>query len=143
MVLPVDVSALLYCSDFPFTYLCIDIQEIYGEHYALPELGPLGGHGLANPRDFQSPLASFDIDQNPWKSASVSILWKAFVLTIPSLLQLYISTLHLYLGGTRLTFNVNCRVCGQLHECSQEHTPFDVVAWQGKCVLSIAEPFLV
>ena len=43
------------------------IQEIFGSHYQLPELGPLGGHGLANPRDFETPVASFDIDQNPWK----------------------------------------------------------------------------
>ncbi|KAJ2926805.1 hypothetical protein H1R20_g10263, partial [Candolleomyces eurysporus] len=43
------------------------IQEIYGQHYVLPELGPLGGHGLANARDFETPLASFDIDQSPWE----------------------------------------------------------------------------
>ncbi|KAF9048822.1 homogentisate 1,2-dioxygenase [Panaeolus papilionaceus] len=42
------------------------IQEIYGAHYTLPELGPLGGHGLANARDFEHPVASFDIDQSPW-----------------------------------------------------------------------------
>jgi len=72
------------------------IQEIYGSHYILPELGPLGGHGLVNPRDFESPVASFDIDQSPW-----SIVYK---------------------------------VCGQLHLCAQEHTPFDVVAWHGNYV---------
>jgi homogentisate 1,2-dioxygenase len=33
----------------------------------LPELGPLGANGLANPRDFESPLASFELDQTPWK----------------------------------------------------------------------------
>ncbi|EEB92746.1 hypothetical protein MPER_08700 [Moniliophthora perniciosa FA553] len=60
------------------------------------ELGPLGGHGLANPRDFEHPLASFDLDQTPWK-----IVYK---------------------------------VCGELHECAQEHTPFDVVAWHGNYV---------
>ena len=46
----------------------IDIQEIYGSHYVLPELGPLGGNGLANSRDFESPVASFDIDQSSWNS---------------------------------------------------------------------------
>jgi len=48
--------------------LSTDIQEIYGEHFVLPELGPLGAHGLANARDFEHPVASFDIDQNPWSS---------------------------------------------------------------------------
>ncbi|TFK22744.1 homogentisate 1,2-dioxygenase [Coprinopsis marcescibilis] len=43
------------------------IQEIFGQHYVLPELGPLGGYGLANARDFESPVASFDIDQSPWE----------------------------------------------------------------------------
>ncbi|KAJ6553584.1 homogentisate 1,2-dioxygenase [Mycena vulgaris] len=72
------------------------IQEIYGAHYQLPELGPLGGYGLANVRDFESPVASFDIDQSPWQSTY--------------------------------------KVCGQLFSCSQEHTPFDVVAWHGNYV---------
>ncbi|KAL5526159.1 hypothetical protein ACEPAG_7497 [Sanghuangporus baumii] len=72
------------------------IQEIYGSHYELPELGPLGGHGLANARDFEHPVASFDIDQSPWE--------------------------------------VVYKVCGELHVCKQEHTPFDVVAWHGNYV---------
>ncbi|KAF8639319.1 hypothetical protein AX16_010326 [Volvariella volvacea WC 439] len=72
------------------------IQEIFGSFYELPELGPLGGSGLASARDFESPVASFDIDQSPWE-----IIYK---------------------------------VCGQLHKCTQEHTPFDVVAWHGNYV---------
>lgn len=71
-----------------------DIQEIFGSHYELPELGPLGANGLANPRDFETPVASFDIDQSPWQ--------------------------------------ITYKVCGQLHTCKQQHTPFDVVAWHGK-----------
>ncbi|TDL16947.1 homogentisate 1,2-dioxygenase [Rickenella mellea] len=43
------------------------IQEIFGSHYELPQLGPLGANGLANPRDFEFPLASFDIDHSPWE----------------------------------------------------------------------------
>lgn len=72
------------------------IQEIYGSHYQLPELGPLGGYGLANIRDFESPLACFDIDQSQWQ--------------------------------------ITYKVCGQLFSCTQEHTPFDVVAWHGNYV---------
>ena len=44
-----------------------DIQEIFGSHYELPELGPLGANGLANVRDFEHPVASFDIDQSQWE----------------------------------------------------------------------------
>ncbi|TFK81305.1 homogentisate 1,2-dioxygenase [Polyporus arcularius HHB13444] len=43
------------------------ILEIFGSHFELPDLGPLGTHGLANPRDFESPVASFDLDQSPWE----------------------------------------------------------------------------
>ncbi|KAI9740605.1 MAG: hypothetical protein M1834_005186 [Cirrosporium novae-zelandiae] len=46
------------------------IQEIYGSHYELPELGPIGSNGMALPRDFEIPLASFDIDPaspSPWQ----------------------------------------------------------------------------
>lgn len=69
------------------------IQEIFGSHYELPELGPIGSNGMALPRDFETPVASFDIDLSSW-----SIIYK--------------------LGG-------------QLYSCTQDHTPFDVVAWHG------------
>jgi len=38
------------------------IQEIFGSRYELPELGPLGANGLANVRDFEHPVAAFDVD---------------------------------------------------------------------------------
>uniref|UniRef100_A0A8H7NJI6 homogentisate 1,2-dioxygenase n=1 Tax=Bionectria ochroleuca TaxID=29856 RepID=A0A8H7NJI6_BIOOC len=72
------------------------IQEVFGGHYDLPELGPVGSNGLALPQDFQSPCASFDIDNSDW-----IIVYK---------------------------------LAGQLHLCNQNHTPFDVVAWQGNLV---------
>ncbi|KAI0147169.1 homogentisate 1,2-dioxygenase [Xylariaceae sp. FL1272] len=43
------------------------IQEIYGSHYELPELGPVGANGMALPRDFEIPVASFDIDLSRWE----------------------------------------------------------------------------
>ncbi|KAL4911315.1 hypothetical protein BDW74DRAFT_164850 [Aspergillus multicolor] len=36
------------------------IVEIWGSRWDLPDLGPLGGHGLANPRDFLHPVAHID-----------------------------------------------------------------------------------
>ncbi|XP_031623029.1 homogentisate 1,2-dioxygenase [Contarinia nasturtii] len=39
------------------------ILEVYDNHFTLPDLGPIGANGLANPRDFQTPTAWFeDID---------------------------------------------------------------------------------
>src|SRR5579863_5338073 len=37
-------------------YIC----ENYGPALRLPELGPLGSNGLANPRDFQAPVAAYE-----------------------------------------------------------------------------------
>jgi homogentisate 1,2-dioxygenase len=37
-------------------YVC----ENYGPPFRLPDLGPIGANGLANPRDFLSPVAAFE-----------------------------------------------------------------------------------
>jgi homogentisate 1,2-dioxygenase len=37
-------------------YIC----ENYGAYFRLPELGPIGANGLANPRDFETPVAWFE-----------------------------------------------------------------------------------
>ena len=37
-------------------YIC----ENYGAMLRLPELGPLGANGLANPRDFLAPVAAYE-----------------------------------------------------------------------------------
>lgn len=54
------------------------IQEIFGSHYELPELGPVGANGMALPRDFEIPLASFDIDQSAWEVV-VKLMGQLFV----------------------------------------------------------------
>jgi homogentisate 1,2-dioxygenase len=40
-------------------YVC----ENYGAPFRLPELGPIGSNGLANPRDFLAPVAAFEARQ--------------------------------------------------------------------------------
>jgi homogentisate 1,2-dioxygenase len=41
-------------------YVC----ENYGAAFKLPDLGPIGSNGLANPRDFETPVAAFeDVDE--------------------------------------------------------------------------------
>lgn len=41
------------------------ILEVFSGHFELPDLGLIGANGLANPRDFMSPVASFeDLDEN-------------------------------------------------------------------------------
>ena len=43
------------------------IAENCGSHFRLPELGPLGSNGLANPRDFEAPAAAFDDRDVPFE----------------------------------------------------------------------------
>ena len=42
-------------------YLC----ENYGAAFQLPDLGPIGANGLANPRDFLTPVAAFEDVSQP------------------------------------------------------------------------------
>ncbi|DBA02147.1 TPA: hypothetical protein N0F65_004782 [Lagenidium giganteum] len=37
-------------------YIC----EVYNRHFIIPDLGPIGANGLANPRDFESPVAFYE-----------------------------------------------------------------------------------
>eukprot|EP01100_Stratorugosa_tubuloviscum_P004646 TRINITY_DN2168_c0_g3_i1.p1 TRINITY_DN2168_c0_g3~~TRINITY_DN2168_c0_g3_i1.p1 ORF type:complete len:435 (-),score=215.81 TRINITY_DN2168_c0_g3_i1:121-1425(-) len=36
------------------------ILEIFQGHFQIPDLGPIGANGLANPRDFLTPVAAFE-----------------------------------------------------------------------------------
>ena len=42
-------------------YIC----ENYGQQFRLPDLGPIGANGLANPRDFETPVAWFEDREGP------------------------------------------------------------------------------
>ncbi|KAJ1718524.1 hypothetical protein LPJ53_006475, partial [Coemansia erecta] len=67
--------------------------EVYDGHFELPDLGPIGANGLANPRDFQTPTAQYVNQTEEW--------------TIVNKFQ------------------------GCLFAATQDHSPFDVVAWHG------------
>ena len=56
-------------------YIC----ENYGLHFRLPELGPIGANGLANPRDFLTPIASFEDRDGSFTIVSKFLgrLWQA------------------------------------------------------------------
>ncbi|CAN5363532.1 homogentisate 1,2-dioxygenase [soil metagenome] len=44
-------------------YVC----ENYGALFRLPDLGPIGSNGLANPRDFETPAAAFEDLDGPYE----------------------------------------------------------------------------
>ena len=47
-------------------YIC----ENYGTQFRLPDLGPIGANGLANPRDFQTPVAWFEDREGPFEQVA-------------------------------------------------------------------------
>jgi homogentisate 1,2-dioxygenase len=56
-------------------YLC----ENYGAHFRLPELGPIGANGLANPRDFLAPVAAYSESEGDFELVAkfAGRLWRA------------------------------------------------------------------
>jgi homogentisate 1,2-dioxygenase len=56
-------------------YLC----ENYGAYFRLPDLGPIGSNGLANPRDFLTPTAYYEDVEGPHELVAkfMGHLWTA------------------------------------------------------------------
>ena len=56
-------------------YVC----ENYGAAFRLPELGPIGSNGLANPRDFLAPVAAHEVETRSYEMVKKSggALWVA------------------------------------------------------------------
>ncbi|HEY8433803.1 MAG TPA: homogentisate 1,2-dioxygenase [Sphingomicrobium sp.] len=57
------------------------VAENYGLSFRLPELGPIGSNGLANPRDFETPVAWFEDKDHPTQVIQKSLghLWSTTV----------------------------------------------------------------
>lgn len=79
------------------------ILEVYNGHFELPDLGPIGANGLANPQDFFYPTASFTNDFANKDSDSVD----------------------------RKPWHLINKYMSRFFVAEQDHTPFDVVAWRG------------
>ena len=56
-------------------YVC----ENYGAPFILPDLGPIGANGLANPRDFLTPVAAYEDKDRPCEVVAkfAGHLWRA------------------------------------------------------------------
>lgn len=78
------------------------IAEVYQGHFQLPNLGIIGSTGLANVRDFQIPVASYDGSVDGSVAKPNNAQW-----------------------------TIKSRHNGQLWQCEQDQTPFDVAAWHG------------
>ena len=56
-------------------YIC----ENYGAPFRLPDLGPIGSNGLANPRDFETPVAWYEDREGDFELVAkfAGNLWRA------------------------------------------------------------------
>ncbi|KAH8951158.1 hypothetical protein BDL97_09G012600 [Sphagnum fallax] len=50
------------------------VLEVFDGHFQLPDLGPIGANGLANPRDFLTPTAWFE--ETSWGHSGFTIIHK-------------------------------------------------------------------
>jgi homogentisate 1,2-dioxygenase len=61
------------------------VAENYGALFRLPDLGPIGANGLANPRDFETPAAWFEDRDEPFEVVQKHLgnLWTTMLAHSP------------------------------------------------------------
>ena len=69
------------------------VCEIFNGHFGTPDLGPIGGSGLANNHHFEIPEAAFE--------------------------------------NVKSEFTIFQKFGGKMFKCTQDNSPFNVVAWHG------------
>jgi homogentisate 1,2-dioxygenase len=104
------------------------VLEIFQGTFELPNLGPIGSNGLANPRDFLTPVAWFEHDEFLAAGAgngttNSSALANGNGHPPPE---------HLRPPAPRpRPYTVVHKLEGQLFAAQQPFSPFNVVAWHG------------
>jgi len=59
-VIPRGIKFNVAFADESETFARGYISEVYAGHFVIPDLGPIGANGLANPRDFLHPVAWYE-----------------------------------------------------------------------------------
>ncbi|KAF8440576.1 Homogentisate 1,2-dioxygenase [Terfezia claveryi] len=90
------------CQDTSSGWKGYILETFSALHFTLPDLGPIGANGLANPQDFKYPVPWFED-----KDYRASIFSRSSHFTI-----------------------IN-KFLGQIHHATQNHSPYDVVAYSG------------
>ncbi|RDA84315.1 hypothetical protein CP532_4801 [Ophiocordyceps camponoti-leonardi (nom. inval.)] len=90
--------------------------ELWQGHFALPDLGPIGSNGLANARDFQTPVASFE-EEDGGGGGDDSSSSSSSTTGHPS--------------SSSSSYLITVKFNNRLFETRQPNSPFDVIAWQG------------
>jgi homogentisate 1,2-dioxygenase len=103
------------------------VLEVFQGGFELPNLGPIGANGLANPRDFQTPVAWFEHDEyvGGGAVANGNGVTPHTHSPHPPLPALRPPT------PRRRPYTVIHKLEGQLFAATQPFSPFNVVAWHG------------
>ena len=115
------------------------ILELFGGHFRLPELGPIGSNGLANARDFQVPVAAvdeeIDVDDEGRIEAANEKYNNNKYHHNPDDSSTRGNNNHNNSDSTGddddNTWLITCKFANALHTARQPHTPFDVLGWHG------------
>ncbi|RPB22514.1 Homogentisate 1,2-dioxygenase [Terfezia boudieri ATCC MYA-4762] len=90
------------CRDMPSGWKGYILETFSALHFTLPDLGPIGANGLANPQDFKYPV--------PWFED------KDYGASTPS------RSSH---------FTIINKFLGKIYHATQNHSPYNVVAYNG------------
>ncbi|CAF1185994.1 unnamed protein product [Adineta steineri] len=85
------------------------VLEVFDNHFRLPDLGPIGANGLANPRDFETPTGNETKDSY----------------------RLFIFFFKAWYEDRECEFTVVQKYQGSLFQSKLNHSCYDVVAWHG------------
>jgi len=134
------------------------VLELFQGSFELPNLGPVGANGLANPRDFQTPVAWYEHDEFSPQAAAAAAAAAPSSLPVSPRAAGPDATADadanangngngdaapVSAGGLRPSFTpvppkararpftVVHKLEGQLFAASQPFSPFNVVAWHG------------
>ncbi|GFR40186.1 hypothetical protein Agub_g745 [Astrephomene gubernaculifera] len=100
------------------------VLETFQGHFALPELGPIGANGLANPRDFLHPVA--------WYEGGPAAAAGGGAAEGPAAGGTAAAAAAAAAGAPgEVCYRVLHKLGGQLFEAQQAFSPFNVVAWHG------------
>lgn len=112
-------------------YIC----EILRGHFELPSLGPIGANGLANPRDFQTPVAWYD-GHDADADADAARAAGAAPTSVATLAPAAASASASPPGPSAAVadWRVVNKFGHRVFEAEQGHSPYDVVAWHGNYV---------
>ena len=90
-------------------YVLRYVLEVYDDHFVLPNLGPIGANGLANPRS----------GRVFGKNNVYRLCFRDFLTPTG------------WYEDRKTKFQVISKYQGYFFSASLDHSPFDVVAWHG------------